>query len=133
MVPNDKKGKKARVVLVKTEVRRSPRLKLNNKGFKADHNSKKCLGCNPNPPDLTPTMIKKLGTSFCQIDEDVLTEKVLKPKKKKSSKKSKTVEVKQLKENKQPKGNEEAPTFQDEEGEDSSTPKDPAPKKNPKK
>ena len=67
-----KKGKKARVVLVETKVRRSPKLKLNNKGFKANScNSKNCLGCNPNPQDLTSTMIKKLGTSCYQIDENV--------------------------------------------------------------
>jgi hypothetical protein len=79
--------KKAKVPLVETQVRRSPRIKENNKGFKADIcSSKKCLACNPNPPDLTPDMINKLGTSLCQIDENIMSEKVLNLKKKETSK-----------------------------------------------
>lgn len=58
--PVEKKGKKKRTPLVESEMRRSPRLKEINKGFKADScASKKCFACNPNPPDLSLEMIKK--------------------------------------------------------------------------
>jgi hypothetical protein len=95
-----KKGKKALVPLVESEVRRSPRIKENNKGFKTTScTSKKCLACNPNPLDLSLSMIKNLGTTYCQVEEGLLSEKALNMKKKKSSK---TVGKKQLKENKVP-------------------------------
>jgi hypothetical protein len=83
-------------------VRRGPRLKEANKGFKADcYTSKKCLACNPNPPDLSQVLIKKLGHNLCQIDKGLLSEKALNQKKKKSSK---SVSKKVLKENMKPSG-----------------------------
>ena len=98
--PAEKKGKKKRTPLVESEVRRSPRLKEINKGFKADScASKKCLACNPNPPDLSLEMVKKLGTGLCKIDEDLLTEKALNQKKKRSCK---TINKRALKENLKP-------------------------------
>lgn len=112
--------KKAKVPLVETQVRRSPRIKENNKGFKADIcSSKKCLACNPNPPDLSPAMINKLGTSLYQIDENIMSEKVLNLKKKETSK---TITKKQLKENKKPKENESVSAFHEEDGASPSTP-----------
>ena len=66
-------------------MRRSPRLKEVNKGFKADcYTSKKCLVCNSDPPELSQVMIKKLGHNLCQIDEGLLSEEPLNQKKKKS-------------------------------------------------
>jgi hypothetical protein len=112
-------------------------LKVNNKGFKVvSCNSKKCLGCNPNPPDLSPTMIKKLGTSFCQIDENILTEiflieKILKPIKKKSNKLNKSKN--KLEKSKKSEENDDSTILQDEDGADSSTPEGSVPKKNSKK
>lgn len=81
-------------------MRRSPRLKEANKGFKADcYTSKKCLACNPNPPDLSQVLIKKLGHNLYQIDKGLLSKKALNQKKKKSSK---SVSKKALKENMKP-------------------------------
>lgn len=75
-----KKGQKAKISVVESEVTRSPRLKEYNKGFKASTcTSKKCLACNPkpSPPDLSSDLIKKLGSTFCQIDKELLTDKAL--------------------------------------------------------
>lgn len=73
-------------------------------------------------------MINKLGTSLCQIDENIMSEKVLNLKKKETSK---TITKKQLKENKKPEENESVSAFQEEDGANPSTPGDPAPKKKP--
>ena len=79
-------------------MRRSPRLKEVNKGFKADcYTSKKCLVCNSDPPELSQVMIKKLGHNLCQIDEGLLSEEALNQKKKKKS-----ISKKILKENVKP-------------------------------
>jgi hypothetical protein len=73
--------------IVESQIRRSPRLKEINKGFKADScSSRKCLTCNPNPPDLSHSMIQKIGSKVCKIDENLLTEKTLNQKKKRSDK-----------------------------------------------
>lgn len=56
------------------------------------------MACNPSPPDLSQALIKKLGSSLCQIDE-LLSEKALNQKKKKSGK---IVSKKTLKENVKP-------------------------------
>ena len=85
-----KKDKKKRNPLVESEMRRSLRLKEANKCFKPGTcTSKKCLACTPNPPDLSLDMIKNLGTSLCQIEENHLSESSLNQKKKKSSKSAK--------------------------------------------
>lgn len=69
-------------------MRRSPRLKEVNKGFKADCcTSKKCLACNSDPPELSQVMIKKMGHNLCQIDEGLLSIEALNQKKKSVSKK----------------------------------------------
>ena len=47
------------------QVRRSPRLKESSLGFKSSVCfGKKCLCCTPDPPILSPNLIKKLGTDF---------------------------------------------------------------------
>lgn len=80
-----KKDKKNKKPLVESEVRRSPRLKSNNKGFKPGTClDKKCLACAPNPPDLSLDLIKDLGVKLCQIDENLLSERSLNQKKKNS-------------------------------------------------
>jgi hypothetical protein len=103
---------------VESEVRRSPRLKNNNKGFKPDSCAgKKCLACNPNPPDMSLSLIKNLGANLCQIDESILSKKALNQKVRKSGnaaavanaaaqkkgKISKAQKKKQLRENKKSK------------------------------
>jgi hypothetical protein len=106
------------IPIVESEVRRSPRLKRINKGFKPESCAgKKCRACNPNPPDMSLSLIKNLGANLCQIDENILSEKALNQKVRKSSnasavtnavaqkkgKISKAQEKKQMKENKKPK------------------------------
>lgn len=93
----------AKKILVESEVR-SPRLKVINKGFKAS------LACNSSPLDLPLKMIKNLGANYCQIDDDLLSEKALSTRKKKISK---TVEKKKMKENKTPANNEAVQDLQD--------------------
>lgn len=68
-----------------------------NKGFKAfTCSSKKCLACTPSPPNMSLEMIQRFGKSYCQIEEDLLTEKDLKNKKKHT----KVITKKELKETK---------------------------------
>jgi hypothetical protein len=77
-----KKDRKKRNPVVESEVRRSPRLKDNNKGFKPGSCvSRKCSTCSPTPPDLSLDLIRKLGTNLCQIEDDLLTESSLNQKK----------------------------------------------------
>lgn len=109
-----RKAKKTRIAVVESEVRRSPRLKENNKGFKANTcTGKKCLACSPSPPDLSLDMIKSFGSSYCQIEEELLTEKALNNNNNK--KPIKAVTKKLLKENKDP-VDEDPPADQDEDG-----------------
>jgi hypothetical protein len=52
------KKEKKKITLVESEVRRSPRLKEANKGFKPSTcSSKKCLACTANPPTLSLPLI----------------------------------------------------------------------------
>lgn len=73
--------------IVDSSLRRSERQKGLNKGFKASScRMKGCLGCLMDPPTLSPTVIRNLGSSFCSIDpalltEDALGKKIIKKKK----------------------------------------------------
>lgn len=59
----------------------------NNKGFKPSTCSdRRCLACTPTPPNLTLSQIKKMGTEFCMLDENVLSEKALNQERKKANK-----------------------------------------------
>jgi len=72
---NEGKNRKSKQPLVETEVRRSPRLKARNKGFKPNTCfSKKCLACLATPPDLSIELIKDIGVNLCQVDEHLLTD-----------------------------------------------------------
>jgi hypothetical protein len=59
------------------------------------------LACNskPSPPDLSLELIKKLGSTFCQIDEELLNDMALN---KKRQKQSKAIAKKVAKENRDP-------------------------------
>lgn len=64
--------------LVESQVRRSPRLKELNKGFKSSTClSRKCFTCNPCPPDLSLSQIKQLGSDICKISEVDLDDSTL--------------------------------------------------------
>ncbi|CAN6244088.1 unnamed protein product [Urochloa humidicola] len=69
--------------MVETEVRRSNRKKNQLNGFKW-HTcmNKNCLGCSKEPPTLSSSIIKNLGTTFCKMDEAKLTKEVLGKKRK---------------------------------------------------
>jgi hypothetical protein len=55
--------------------RRSQSLK---NGFREPQCSRKgCLGCSVNSPILSPLVIRNLGASFCNLDEDNLTDAAL--------------------------------------------------------
>jgi hypothetical protein len=73
---------RASTPLVETMVRRSNRMKASNNGFKPDTcKVKNCLGCSSAPPTLSPTFLKKIGASICQVDPEKLEEaKLLKKK-----------------------------------------------------
>lgn len=81
------KGRKRKLAkkyspMVDTQVRRSPRLKESSLGSKSSVCfSKKGLCYTPGPPILSPNLIKKLGTDFCKMDEDLLSEEALRSKK----------------------------------------------------
>jgi hypothetical protein len=77
--------KKPRII-VDSEVRRSPRVKKDKKGFKkAQCQIKNCLDCNSAPPDLSPKALRKLGTTLCDLDPELLSDDVLSKKKKKTA------------------------------------------------
>jgi hypothetical protein len=61
------KGKplKRPVIIVDTDLRRSPRIKGHKAGFKNPQCiDKNCLGCGAAPPALNPKVIRKLGSSL---------------------------------------------------------------------
>jgi hypothetical protein len=69
-----RKGKE-KEYLVETYVRRSTRLKVRNKGFKATSCQKVgCLGCSSKPPTLSTSAIRNLGKEFCQLDPELLSD-----------------------------------------------------------
>lgn len=70
-------------------MRRSPRIKTNKKGFKDPIcKDKNFLGCN-NPPTLSSKMIRKLGSTLCDLDAPLVTGEALNKKKKKNETPSK--------------------------------------------
>lgn len=60
------------------DVKRSPRLKQNIKGFKDPMcNDMTCLGCNAKPPTLSTKKIRKLSSSLCDNDASLVIDVVL--------------------------------------------------------
>ena len=83
--PNNKRSRKGKSVtpLVDSVVRRSNRVKANSNGFKYDtYKIKNCLRCTSKPPTLSLVVLKKIGTSMCQMKEDQLEDLTLMAKKK---------------------------------------------------
>ncbi|TVT99539.1 hypothetical protein EJB05_55088, partial [Eragrostis curvula] len=82
-VPVIRKKISCKVAIVETDVRRSDRLKKRNEGFKANSCSRwDCVACTNEPPVLTPSLIKDLGTSFAQVAPEGLNEQTLQKKRK---------------------------------------------------
>lgn len=74
-----KKGReKKRPVIVKSDVRRSPRMTKNKNGFKDQVcKDRNCLGCNSKPPLLSSTAIRKLSSSMCYVEASLVTDEAL--------------------------------------------------------
>jgi hypothetical protein len=76
--PRAKKGKGKAPILSEADVRRSLRLKRLYKGFKTPAcKDKNCLACSSTPPAISPSIIRNLGASFCNIDPSELTDSKL--------------------------------------------------------
>jgi len=66
---------RAREVLVDSDVRRSTRLKIRNKGFKQTSCGKaNCLCCTSRPPIIPTSIIRNLESELAQIDPKLLSE-----------------------------------------------------------
>jgi hypothetical protein len=71
-----KRGKN--VIISDTQVRRSERVHSQNKGFKNDLcKDRSCVGCSVDPPTLSVSVVRDLGSSFCKLDPASLTEEAL--------------------------------------------------------
>jgi hypothetical protein len=72
-------------VIKEAKARSSLRQKALHKGYKnSPCFNKNCLGCSLDPPTLSPSIIKNLGATFCNINPDKLAvEKLSKAKNKK--------------------------------------------------
>ena len=69
---------KGKAVISEDDLRRSLRLKKVNKGFKTSAcKDKNCLGCSVSPPTISPTIIRNLGASFCNINPEDLSDENL--------------------------------------------------------
>jgi hypothetical protein len=83
--PGKKRGRKAKATtpIVDSAVRRSPRVRANNNGFKANTcKAKNYLGCNADLPTLSTCTLRRIGTSLCNLQEEHLDDQVLLNKKK---------------------------------------------------
>ena len=86
--------------LVETQVRRSGRIREENKGFKRNSCSgNSCLPCNVAAPVLHSKVVKNLTTSFCKVAEEDLQEKLAKRPKKKEVEHEELAKVSEAKEN----------------------------------
>jgi len=53
-------------------------MEIQKNGFKdSSCNRKNCLGCTVKPPSLSPSVIRNLGATFCNMDEETVTEAAL--------------------------------------------------------
>jgi hypothetical protein len=60
------------------DLKRSVRLKKVHKGFKSSAcKDKNCVGCSSTPLAISPSTIKDLGASFCDINPEDLSEEKL--------------------------------------------------------
>lgn len=65
--------------MVETEVRRSDRIKKDNKSYRRKScDAKSCLPCHAIPPLIQNLVVKNLTKSFCKVSEDELQDKLSK-------------------------------------------------------
>jgi hypothetical protein len=75
-MPRAKRGKLLHIS--ESELRRSQRLHGLNKGFKPSScKNKSCLGCSSDPPSLSSSVVRELGSTFCNLDKDDLSDEAL--------------------------------------------------------
>jgi len=68
------------------DLRRSDRIHNQSKGFKSSIcKDRNCLGCSPNPPVLSPSVVRDLGTAFCDIEAAKLSNDLLSAKNSKAA------------------------------------------------
>jgi hypothetical protein len=83
--PNKKRGRKGKADTPKVDsaIRRSSRIRANCNGFKVNVcKTKNYVGSNSKPPTLSLATLKKIGTSMCLLQDDLLEEQILMSKKK---------------------------------------------------
>ena len=74
--PRAKRGKAIHISDV--NVRRSERVHNRTQGFKSSIcKDKNCVGCSANPPPLSPSVVRDLGSTFYQLDPAALTDEEL--------------------------------------------------------
>jgi hypothetical protein len=75
-----KRKRRGNSPLVESDIRRSPRILELNEGFKNNSvcKDKNCLSCSSTPPDLKSKIVKNLATSFCKVEEENLSSKLMK-------------------------------------------------------
>jgi len=64
-----------------SSLRKSKRMEKQRNGFKHSQCTKGCLGCTITPPTLSTSVIRNLGASFCNLDEESLTAPIMNKKK----------------------------------------------------
>jgi len=68
-----RRNSKRTTPIVDSQVRRSDRIKLVNKGFKnSGCTDRRCTSCNP--PTLSNNVIRNLGSQFCSMDQEDLSD-----------------------------------------------------------
>ena len=71
--PRGKHGKHLHIS--DANVRRSARVHSKTQGFKSPScREKSCLGCSTNPPSLSSSVVRELGSTFCQLEPTALTD-----------------------------------------------------------
>jgi len=83
--PPKKIYNKRTAAIVETEVRRSPRIKKSNKGFRPEGcKEKNCFACRVKPPTLKKENIRKIAIQFCNLDDSEVCDDSLQGKRKKT-------------------------------------------------
>lgn len=73
--PGKKRSRKAKpdTPIVDSAVRHSNRVRASCNGFKMNTcKAKNCLGCSSDPPTISPTSLKKIGSSLYQLQPSQL-------------------------------------------------------------
>lgn len=81
-----KQAGKLKITEEDPSLRRSCRMKAQNKGFKGNTcNDRKCIACDSDPPTISPSVIKNLAINLCDVEPEKVSEPALLKKKKTSA------------------------------------------------